>query len=47
MILALPQYTYNWPFPLFTCCYDLNTTTGMLWNYQKSLINFQEHLTIL
>jgi len=26
----------NWPFPLSTCCYDLNTITIMLWKYQKS-----------
>jgi len=24
-----------WPFPLFTCCYGLNSyNTIMLWNYQ-------------
>jgi len=22
----------NRPFPLFTCCYGLNTTTAMLWS---------------
>jgi len=27
------KISYNWPFPLFTCCIGLKTTAVMLWNY--------------
>jgi len=39
----------NWLFPFFTCCYGLNTTTVMLWNYlaRKPFFNDAKYFHII